>query len=298
MRPHSVIDRVLQQEDLNFILTNKLPRRLATRVIGWFSQIEHPLVRNPSIALWKLFAGDPHLEEAKETHFASLHACFIRQLKDGVRPVDRTAGVLVSPCDAIVGACGAIAGTRLIQAKGSAYTLEDLLTDSRLAEPYRNGTFVTLRLTASMYHRFHAPADCDVSEVHYVSGDAWNVNPAALRRVPRLFCRNERVVIPVQLHGSDESITLVAVGALLVASIHLSFADATVNLRYRGPNHIACRATLQKADELGYFRLGSTILVLATPGLTLFPSVRESRQIRLGEALLCHRAPIAPTGTR
>ena len=119
-----------------------------------------------------------------------------------------------------------------------------------------------------------------------------------LARVPRLFCRNERVVIPVQLHGSDESITLVAVGAILVASIHLSFADATVNLRYRGPNHIACRATLQKADELGYFRLGSTILVLATPGLTLFPSVREGRQIRLGEALLCHRAPIAPTGTR
>ena len=85
---------------------------------------------------------------------------------------------------------------------------------------------------------------------------------------------------------------------LLVASIHLGFADATVNLQYRGPNRIACRATLQKGDEMGYFRLGSTILVLATAGLMLVPTVRESGQIRFGEPLLCHRAPIAPTGTR
>jgi phosphatidylserine decarboxylase len=294
----SILDTVFQKEDLNFILTNKIPRRLATQFVGWFSQIEQPLIRDASIAVWIRFAGDPHLEEAKKTEFASLHDCFIRELKEGVRPVDRSRGVLVSPCDGVVGPLGAIAGTRLIQAKGSAYALDDLLTDPPLAEPYRGGSFVTLRLTASMYHRFHAPADCDVSEVHYVSGDAFNVNPIALKRVPRLFCRNERVVIPLRLKGADDAITLVAVGAILVAGIHLNFADATLNMRYRGPNRIACSVSLSKADEMGYFRLGSTILVLATPGLALAPDVREGRTIRLGEALFRHRASSAPTATR
>jgi phosphatidylserine decarboxylase len=286
MMHRTMLDRVLQQEDLNFLLTNRIPRRLMTRFMGWFTEIEQPLVRDLSIAAWKLFGGNPRLDEAKKTHFTSLHDCFTRELKEGARPIDATPGVLVSPCDAIVGACGRIDGTELIQAKGFPYTLEDLLGDAALAARHRDGLFVTLRLTSSMYHRFHAPADCSVTSVRYIAGDLWNVNPIALRRVPRLFCKNERVVIDARLHESPEFLTLVPVGAILVASIRLRFVDVPLDLAYRGPAHIPCSASLGRGEEMGYFRHGSTIIVLAAPGRTLTPNVKEGSTIRMGEPLL------------
>src|SRR5437762_13622692 len=99
----SLLTRIFLQEDLNFLLTNRIPRRLTTRFVGWFGKIEHPLVRDLSIAVWKLFA-DVDLGEAARQDFRSLHDCFIRELAPGARPVDPDPAVLVSPCDAIVGA--------------------------------------------------------------------------------------------------------------------------------------------------------------------------------------------------
>ena len=168
MTVRSLIDRVVQQEDLNFLLTNRIPRRLVTRFMGWFSKIEQPLVRDASIRVWRLFS-DLDLSEAKHTRFKSMHDCFTRELKDGARPIDQDPAVLVSPCDAIVGASGQVADTELIQAKGFPYTLLDLLRDPKLVETYRNGRYVTLRLTSSMYHRFHAPHDCRVERLTYLS---------------------------------------------------------------------------------------------------------------------------------
>src|ERR1700692_1911493 len=118
MKTPTLIDRAFQQEDVNFILTNKLPRTLATRFMGWFSTIEHPLVRDASIGIWKLFAGELNLHEARKAHFTSLHDCFVREWKPGARPIDQTPHLLVSPCDGIVGASGRLRGTELIQAKG------------------------------------------------------------------------------------------------------------------------------------------------------------------------------------
>ena len=95
-------------------------------------------------------------------------------------------------------------GNELIQAKGSPYTLQDLLIDPQLVQLYRDGQYVTLRLTPSMYHRFHAPHDCTVDKVAYVSGDTWNVNPIALKRIAKLFCKNERAVIRTVLRQSGD----------------------------------------------------------------------------------------------
>ena len=117
----ATIAKVFQQEDINFLLTNRIPRRLLTQFMGWFSKIEQPLVRDVSIGLWRLFS-DLDLSEAKKTKFTSMHDCFTRELKDGARPVDPDPAIVVSPCDAIVGACGRIAGTELLQIKGFPYT--------------------------------------------------------------------------------------------------------------------------------------------------------------------------------
>jgi phosphatidylserine decarboxylase len=276
--------RIVGREDVNFLLTNRIPRRLATQFVGWLSHIEQPLVRDLSIALWRLFS-DLDLTEAKTTHFRSLHDCFIRELKDGARPIDGAPDILVSPCDAIVGACGAIEGTRLYQAKGFPYTLQDLLCDQSLSESYRNGRFVTLRLTASMYHRFHAPHDARLDRVVYVSGDTWNVNPIALKRIERLFCKNERAVLQMTLAAGGQTVTLVAVAAILVASIRLHCLNL-VNLRHEGGRTYACATEYHKGEELGWFEHGSTIIVFVPDGFTLCDNIREDAKIRVGQPLL------------
>ena len=112
MTLRTLFHQLMQQERLNFLITNRIPRRWFTLFMGWFSKIEQPLVRDLSISVWRRFA-DLHLEEALKTQFTSMHDCFTRELKSGTRPVDYDPGILVSPCDGIVGACGQIDGVRL-----------------------------------------------------------------------------------------------------------------------------------------------------------------------------------------
>lgn len=280
-----ILSRVVLQEDLNFLLTNRVPRQLLTRFMGWFSQIEQPLVRDLSIATWKLFA-DLDLSDARKTEFRSLHDCFTRELKPGARTVNDDPDILTSPSDGIVGACGSIAGVELFQAKGFPYTLPDLLGDPELVERYRDGSYITLRLTSSMYHRFHAPADCDVHKVTYISGDTWNVNPIALKRVEKLFCKNERALIETTLTPGGQRILLVPVAAILVASIRLHFIDVLLHIRYRGPNVIPCSAQFAKGEEMGWFQHGSTIIVFAPKGFALCEGIADGKQVRMGEALM------------
>ena len=252
-------------------------------------------MRDLSIGMWRLFS-DLDLREAKKTRFRSMHDCFTRELKDGARPIDRRPDVLVSPCDAIVGACGAIAGTELYQAKGFPYTLGDLLGDRDLVEAHRNGRYVTLRLTSSMYHRFHAPHDCRVEQVIYISGDTWNVNPIALKRIERLFCKNERAIVSTRLAAGGHPVTLVAVAAILVASIRLHCLDVLLNLRHRGPNVIACDASFRKGEEMGWFEHGSTIIVFAPEG---FHAVRQRSRRRDGSRRrAADAAAVTPCGGR
>jgi phosphatidylserine decarboxylase len=290
MKLKSLRDRVLQQEDLNFLLTNRVPRMALTHFMGWFSQIEQPWVRDLSIAAWKLFA-DLDLSEARKPHFKSLHDCFTRELKPGARVVDPDPALLCSPSDGIVGAHGQVQGGQVFQAKGFPYRLDDLFGSSELAQHYEGGAFVTLRLTSSMYHRFHAPAQARITQVNYISGDTWNVNPIALKRVERLFCKNERAVIQTQLTQEGKGneghrVTLVPVAAVLVASIRLHFLDVLLHLRYRGPNEMPCNALCSKGQELGWFQHGSTILVFAPTGFELCPGVTEGAVLRMGQPLM------------
>ncbi|HVY07964.1 MAG TPA: archaetidylserine decarboxylase [Burkholderiales bacterium] len=277
--------RILQQEDINFLVTNRIPRQLMTRFMGWFSKIEQPLVARFSIAIWRRFA-DLRLHEAKKTSFSSLHDCFIRELKPGARPIDPDPAVLVSPCDAIVGASGKLDGVQLLQAKGFPYTLNDLIGDPEFVATYRNGSYATLRITSTMYHRFHAPHDGRVNRVTYFSGDTWNVNPIALNRVERLFCKNERALIRMRLEASGQEVLLVPVAAVLVASIRLHFLDVLLHLRYRGPNVMTCDARFAKGQEMGWFQHGSTIIVFAPPGFAMHEHAREGEIIRAGEPLM------------
>ena len=291
MTIRGLISNLTQQEVLNFLLTNRIPRAALTRFMGWFSKIEQPLIRDLSIACWRLFS-DLDLTEARKTSFKSMHDCFTRELKPGLRPPDPDPSIVVSPCDAIIGAFGAIADTELFQVKGACYSLLDLLGDPALVDAHRNGRFITLRLTSSMYHRFHAPHDCRIEQVTLIHGDTWNVNPIALKRIERLFCKNERAVIRTRL-ASGESLTLVPVAAILVASIRLHFLDILLNAATRGPTVFPCDVSVRKGDELGWFEHGSTIIVLAPDDFEFCDNVLDSAQIRAGQPLL-RKSPARP----
>ena len=284
MTIRGLISSLTQQENLNFLLTNRIPRAALTRFIGWFSKIEQPLIRDLSIACWRLFS-DLDLSEAQKTSFKSLHDCFTRELRPGLRPYDADPSIVASPCDAIIGAHGAIADTELFQIKGAPYALLDLLGDPALVEAHRNGRFITLRLTSSMYHRFHAPHDCRIVRVTFIHGDTWNVNPVTLKRIERLFCKNERAVLQTQL-PTGEALTLVPVAAILVASIRLNFLDRVLNAQTRGPVVFPCDVNVRKGEELGYFEHGSTIILLTPDRFEFCDNVLESARIRAGEPLM------------
>ena len=289
MTVRGLIALLSQQEDLNFLLTNRVPRAALTRFMGWFSKLEQPLIRDLSIACWRLFS-DLDLSEAQKSRFKSLHDCFIRELKPGLRPVDPDPAVVVSPSDGIIGAHGAIQDTELFQIKGAGYSLLELLGDPALVEAHRNGRFITLRLTSGMYHRFHAPQDGRIGQVTLIHGDTWNVNPIALKRIERLFCKNERAVISTRLAGG-EALTLVPVAAILVASIRLHCLDVVLNARSpdgkgRGPTSFPCDVAMRKGEELGWFEHGSTIIVLAPDRFEFCENVAEGAGIKAGQPLL------------
>jgi phosphatidylserine decarboxylase len=285
MTVKSLISSLTQQEDLNFLLTNRVPRAALTRFMGWFSKIENPLVRDFSILCWKLFS-DLDLSEAKKTEFSSLHDCFTRELKPGLRPVDPDPAVTVSPSDGIIGAFGTIRDGELYQIKGAPYSLIDLLADPALVAAHRNGKFITLRLTSSMYHRFHAPHDAHVEHVTLIHGDTWNVNPIALKRIEKLFCKNERAIIETRLGSGGYQVTLVPVAAILVASIRLHCLDVLLHLKHRGPSVFTCNAPFAKGQEMGWFQHGSTIILFAPSGFALADNVAEGKGIRVGQPLL------------
>ena len=284
-RPTSLWRSLWQQEDLNFLLTNRIPRIAVTRLMGRVSRIRHPWVARVGLWIWRRFT-DLDLSEAARPHFDSLHDCFTRALKPGARPVDHDPSVLTSPCDAIVGACGTVQQGQVYQAKGFPYDTADLFGPARDILAFEGGTFVTLRLTSAMYHRFHAPYDGRTEHVTYISGDTWNVNPIALKRVEQLFCRNERAVIRMRLGPQGHPAALVAVAAVLVASIRLHFLDVLLHLRWRGPNELPCEVTFTKGQELGWFEHGSTLLLFVPPGFALHDGVREGARIRMGMPLM------------
>ena len=282
------IQRISTQEDLNFLLTNRIPRITLTRFIGWWSQIKNPIIRDFSIGIWKLFS-DLDLSEAAKTQFESMHDCFTRELKPGARTIDMRANILSSPSDAIVGECGDIDHTQVFQAKGFPYSLSSLMgftpRTGELVESIKNGTYVTLRLTSSMYHRFHAPANATLTHVTHISGDTWNVNPIALKRVEQLFCKNERAVLNFKLEDGTP-LVMVPVAAILVASLRLHAVNLMFHVDYEGPNEIPCAVQTYKGQELGWFQHGSTILVFVPPGYKLAEGIATGERIKMGQALM------------
>lgn len=272
------------KHELNFLLTNRIPRILITQLIGWYSQIKNKTLTKFSIWIWNKFTP-LDLSESLSQDFESLQQVFIRKLKPDARIINTDPTTIVSPCDCILGATGLVTGGQLFQIKGMQYELVDLLGGNKnLALELEGHLYLTMRLTSVMYHRFHAPCDCTLTHVSYITGDTWNVNPIALKKIERLFCRNQRAV----LHFDSEwgKFYLVPVAAILVAGICLNALDTVMDTCYNGPIEYDLDQFYSKGQELGWFQHGSTIIMIFPAEMRNAADLEIGHKIQFGQAIL------------
>ena len=261
-----------------------LVRDITHSRVGWLKNL-----------LIRTFLGHfhPDMTEAEPSDplaYRSFNEFFTRALRTGARPVDPDPAALVSPVDGMVSQIGRLDGSWLVQAKGTAYTLEALLGgDAGWAEVFRGGIFATLYLAPFNYHRIHMPLAGTLRAAWYLPGQLFSVNTATTASVPGLFARNERVVC---VFGAGRiTFAVVLVGALLVGGL------ATVwhgEVTPREPRRRAdlpldggrSSLALAKGCELGRFNMGSTVILLLPPGAAdWLAAVNAGGAVRVGTAL-------------
>jgi phosphatidylserine decarboxylase len=216
--------------------------------------------------------------------YTSLGDLFARRLRPGVRPLCDDLDAVIAPCDGVLAARGTAADGALVQAKGKNYSVEELVVDTELAHELRGGAYATIYLSPRDYHRVHAPLDAHLVRYDYVPGALWPVNARIASRRDRLLVRNERVVITLDA-GHFGMVAIVMVGASGVGNIALEHAEESVTWRAAGERRrVEVGVDVQRGDELGAFRLGSTVIMVFRPGkITLGGEVGQV--VRFGERM-------------
>jgi len=238
--------------------------------------------------------------------FSSLQQFFTRALRPGVRPIEGDETCLVSPCDGAWGESGRVESGTLLQVKGRAYRVADLLGDAGLASAYEGGCYATFYLSPRDYHRFHTPTAGRITRFDYLPGALWPVNSIGLQGIDGLFARNERIcaylqpdrAMEIDQSGNREGrqpplpIALVAVGATMVGSVRLAFHELCTNVPGSSPVRydLAERAPrFARCEEWGHFEFGSTIVMLTPPGEIEIDFCAPGTPLRLGQAIGCMR---------
>lgn len=266
------------------ILQYLLPKHWLTAIVHRIARIRNVAIKNFLITKFVKFY-DVNVEEIKLSlpqDFATFNDFFTRELNEDARVVDVDPRSIIAPADGTVSLAGALNRRSLLQAKGIEYSLEDLLaTDLEECDSYIDGRFATIYLAPYNYHRVHAPFDGELVAARYVPGDLFSVNDATAARVKGLFRRNERLVM--HFRTAFGSAVLIFVGALNVGSISTPWSGE-IRPRKGGTVDtidISQRNTLVgKGDLLGWFNMGSTVILLLpngtgewrsglTPGTTL-----------------------------
>lgn len=258
-----------------------LPQLTITRAAGWLAERKWGAVTHFII---KLFAKQYRVnfdeaEKSQPSDYASFNEFFIRPLKADARPIVEGENVLCLPADGRVSECGAIQENLLLQAKGHFFTLETLLAeDHTLAAQFKDGTFITTYLSPRDYHRVHMPCDGVLSKMIYVPGELFSVNPFLAHHVPNLFARNERLICVFETEFG--TMVQILVGATVTASMSTVWAGVVNPPRAKAVTVWEYPTTgedvirLSKGQEMGAFRLGSTVI-------NLFPKNSVSLDTRL-----------------
>ncbi len=264
-----------------------LPKSALSRLLGRAASRRWPrwLLR-PAMALYRIgFWIDMGPFQVPPGGFATFNEFFARPLRPGARPIDPDDARVVSPVDGAVSQAGTIADGRLIQAKGRDYSLERLLGGDPAWREYEGGAFVTLYLSPRDYHRIHSPLAASVTRFCYEPGELWSVSGAAVRGVPNLFARNERLISFLATPAGE--VALVAVGATVVGSIKVVYHPIVSNLRGAAPlaQTLAQPFPLQKGQELGRFEIGSTVILVFRPGRVELDRLLPGDKVKMGQGI-------------
>jgi phosphatidylserine decarboxylase len=264
-----------------------LPKQALTRLAGFLANIETPVIKNGLIRYF-LNKYTINMQEACEEdpyRYASFNAFFIRSLKPESRPI--MIADIVSPVDGYVSEIGRISEGSLLQAKGRNYSVDELLAcDKKLSAQFNKGVFATLYLSPKDYHRVHMPIEGRLKDMSYVPGQLFSVQPATARMIPRLFARNERLVVFFETPAG--LMAMVLVGAAIVGAIGTSWGGDVTRKATQTPfPDLDTQTVLAKAAEMGYFKLGSTVIVLFAEGhrVQWQNDLSAGDKIRFGEAL-------------
>jgi phosphatidylserine decarboxylase len=244
-------------------------------------------LRGPAYrAFARAVGADLNEVELDLAEYACLGDFFARGLRAGVRPVDPSPDAVIVPCDGVLAARGTAVEGALVQAKGKTYQLEELLADDALAWTLRGGEYATIYLSPRDYHRVHSPVDATVTSYTYLPGALWPVNPRIAQRRERLLSRNERVVIELDA-GRLGKVAVVMVGASGVGNIRLVHASDSVMWRARGERRRIELGGIPVArgEELGAFRLGSTVVMAFQPGAIDIALGEVGVPLRFGERM-------------
>jgi phosphatidylserine decarboxylase len=267
-------------------LLRLFPKTLLSRITGLLAIIPLPYPLN--ILFIRIYASlfRVDLSEAEYTpsHYKTLNAFFTRKLKPDARTHDPDMRSILSPVDGTVMEAGRISEGRLLQAKKWHYTLHDLLQDREVSNTFREGSFCTLYLSPSDYHRIHSPLDAEVTSLQYISGHLFPVNRFSLNRIQNLFVLNERIVL--QLNTGFGKMALVMVGATNVGKLRVFFEDYPMAFFRRGPFRETYDpgVELRRGNELGCFELGSTVILLFEKDRIKW-SIRKDDLTRVGKSI-------------
>ncbi len=278
----SITSRLKQQL---FIQAQKVvPQHRLSRVVGKIAASENPLVKIAVIAAFKTKYGiDMSIaEQTNALKFKSFNDFFTRGLRTGVRAVDADSTAIVSPADGAISQLGKIENGDVFQAKGQKFTVENLIADPQLAEPFKNGEFATVYLSPRDYHRVHMPFAGTLTETLYVPGELFSVNQTTAENIPGLFARNERMVCLFDTELGRMAVVLV--GAMIVAGIE---TVATGKVKPSGRIELnQHNLFLEKGAELGRFYLGSTAVILFEENKMQWDEkFKANSTVLMGEAL-------------
>ncbi|MEM0912804.1 MAG: archaetidylserine decarboxylase [Pseudomonadota bacterium] len=266
-----------------------LPKHLLSRFVGFFAERN---LGGLTQFLIKSFikAFDINMQEAAEespSAYKTFNEFFTRPLKDGVRIIDDNEKGLCHPVDGTVSQLGDIQGDSIFQAKNHNYSLTSLLGGKpEIAEPFKGGQFATIYLAPRDYHRIHMPITGTLTDTIHVPGELFSVNPLTAENVPGLFARNERVM--ALFDTAAGKVAMVLVGATIVASIETVWAGTIsppagkVVQHWR---HAEANITLQKGQEMGRFKLGSTVILCFEPNKIALSELSPKMTTRLGQPL-------------
>ncbi|MEQ1143482.1 archaetidylserine decarboxylase [Acinetobacter soli] len=248
------------KKDLFIKAQSLVPQHQLSRVVGKLAESENLLVKTAVIQAFKSKYGiDLSIaQQADALKYKSFNEFFTRALKDGVRMVDNAQDSIVSPADGAISQIGSIDDGEVFQAKGQSFSVEKLIGDPQLAQPFKHGQFATVYLSPRDYHRVHMPLTGRLTETLYIPGELFSVNQVTAENIPGLFARNERMVCLFDTELGRMAVVLV--GAMIVAGIETVVTGKVKPTGRLELNHHD--VVLEKGDELGRFYLGSTAIVL------------------------------------